>query len=195
MDPVQNFYDKTNLALTITNALGFNFPPPFLFSKSVVKYSHGQISPQEINSYSFIVPLTLRLDTEAEGTGFKLPLDPIISLSCKNIIKRRYVAKSGKNSNRGSIKETWSTDDYDIQISGVFINEDAALLEQNLRSLRTYCESGESIHVTCGLLLDVYNIKRIVIESFDFPHTPGVENQAFTIKAYSDETYQLLEDL
>jgi hypothetical protein len=194
MNPLQVLYDKTNLALQITNALGYSVPPPFLFSKSIVKYSSGQVSFSEANEYSYIVPLTLRLDSEAEGTGFKLPLDPIISVSCKNIIKRRYVAKSSVQ-NRGSIKETWSIDDYEIQISGVFINEDLNLLEQNLRKLRAYCESGESIHITCGLLLDVYNIKRIVIESFDFPHTPGVENQAFTIKALSDETYQLLEEI
>jgi hypothetical protein len=194
MSQAQVIFDKTNLALQITNALGYNVPPPFLFSKSIVKYSSDQIALSDVNNYSFIVPLTLRLDSEAEGSGFKLPLDPIISVSCKNIIKRRYVAKANAL-NRGSIKETWSTDDYEIQISGVFINEDLSLLEQNLRKLRTYCESGESIHVTCGLLLDVYNIKRIVIESFDFPHTPGVENQAFTIKALSDETYQLLEEI
>ena len=36
MDPVKQIYEKTNLALKITNALGYNMPPPFLFGKSAV---------------------------------------------------------------------------------------------------------------------------------------------------------------
>jgi hypothetical protein len=60
--------------------------------------------------------------------------------------------------------------------------------------LREYLEAAESVHIVCDLLNNVFEITRIAIESYDFPFTKGIENQAFTIKAYSDDNYQLLEE-
>ena len=202
MDPIKLVNEKTNLALKITNALGYNMPPPFLFGKSVVvdpelhasDYNKEKFDARygkNFESTLFLVPVKLRLNSESENGGFQLPLDPLISISGKNIIRRRYVAKSKM---RGSIKETWSQDDYEITIAGLLQNDDKGYLNDDIFMLREYLEAAESVHITCDLLNNVFDIKRIAIESYDFPFTKGMENQAFTIKAYSDDNYQLLEE-
>jgi len=119
---------------------------------------------------------------------FDFPVDPIISLSSKNIITRRYVNKSGM---RGTIKERWSQDDWDITISGVIIEPDADAMKNILLELRKYCESPKSVDVKC-MVLSATDITKISIESLDLPFTKGVENQTFVIKAYSDNEYTLL---
>jgi hypothetical protein len=190
------------LALKITSALGYNMPPPFLFGKSVVvdpELNKGDYNKDKFDakygknfeSTLFLVPVKLRLNSESENGGFQLPLDPLISISGKNIIRRRYVAKSKM---RGSIKETWSQDDYEITIAGLLQNEDQGYLNDDIFTLREYLEAAESVHIVCDLLNNVFDITRIAIESYDFPFTKGMENQAFTIKAYSDDNYQLLEE-
>ncbi|MDB4497829.1 DUF6046 domain-containing protein [Gammaproteobacteria bacterium] len=164
----------------------------------------GQVREMEVNeaaelilnkdmplaSTLFQVPMRFKLDSESESESFLLPFDPIMSISSKNIIVRRRVSKSRM---RGSIKERWSQDDYSISISGVLISNNEYTKDEYLKRLRRYCESSGSIEVTCSLLNDVFNIYRIVIESYSFPHTKGMKNQSFSIQAYSDDGYSLLE--
>jgi hypothetical protein len=202
MDPVRLINEKTNLALQITNALGYNLPPSFLFGKSVVVDAAWHLADYDREKFNdrygknfegtlFLVPVKLRLEREGESGGFQLPLDPLISISGKNIIRRRYVAKSKM---RGSIKETWSQDDYEITIAGLLQNDAQGELNDDIFRLREYLEAAESVHIVCDLLNNVFEITRIAMESYDFPFTKGMENQAFTIKAYSDDNYQLLEE-
>ncbi|MCL2290826.1 MAG: DUF6046 domain-containing protein [Bacteroidetes bacterium] len=204
MDPIRAINEKTNLALKITNAFGYNIPPPFLFGKSVVldpqlnssDYDKDKFDAKygkNFESTLFLVPCTFTYvrEGEKEKTEFQLPLDPLISVSGKNIIRRRYVAKSKM---RGSIKETWSQDDFEITIAGLLQAEDEEKMNEYIKTIREICECKESVTIKCGILMDVFETTRIAIESYDFPFTKGIENQAFTIKAYSDDNYQLLEE-
>lgn len=138
------------------------------------------------------VPIIFHLSGMLDVDGFKLPTDPIISIEHKNIIVRRYVAKSNR---RGSIKERWSMDDYDISISGVLMSDEHHEVDYYVKELRRYAEAKESIAITCDYLNTQYGIDRICIESISFPFTKGMENQMFTIKAYSDDLYDLLEEV
>jgi len=203
MDAIREIHERTNLALRITNALGYSMPPAFLFGKSVVvdpelgesDYNSDRFDAKYGKNFEgtlFLVPVKFRLDSESSDGGFWLPLDPLLSVSGKNIIRRRYVAKSRM---RGSIKETWSQDDYEITIAGVLQDDDRECLEDYILRLRGYLEASEAVHITCDLLNNVFGIMRVAIESYDFPFTKGMENQAFTIKAYSDDNYQLLEEV
>lgn len=129
-------------------------------------------------------PLTLR----AQGLDdFTFPLDPFISVSFKNIITRRTISKG---TGRGSVKERWTEDDADISISGTFINRDGDYPAE-VNMLRKFFEKHEAIDVTCTLLNEK-DIFKIAIESLEFAHTKGPENQKFEIKAYSDDVFQLL---
>ena len=136
-------------------------------------------------------PLSMRLEGEE---WWQLPYEPIITINGKNIITKKQVAK-GKV--RGSIKERWSQDDYQISINGIFINpEGTGYPDEDVRELRRLCEAAK-VQVMCPLF-EIFSIDQIVIEDFNFPFTSGPNNQAYSITASSDEIYKLLlrkEDL
>lgn len=201
-NPVDFIHEETNLAKHVTNALGYAQPMVLPF-KDIVIVSGKQINVgsnpaveakareglANLGDNFFQCPLSFMID----GVEWRLPVDPLVSVSGKNVIKRRYVAKS---SNRGSIKECWSQDDYEISISGVIIAEDAEKLAVHLSNLRKVCNMAESVEIVSEFLNNpsTFGINRIAIESYDFPFTKGLENQSFTIKAYSDDSYKLLEE-
>jgi hypothetical protein len=197
-DPVKTFNDKTNISLHQQIALGFAMPPlyPFGTIVQVPKIDKdGTVADESLQksinnglanlaSTYWQVPVTLKLNSETEG--FTLPVDPLLSLSGGNKLVRRYVSKSDK---RGSIKERWNQDDYEINIAGIITGDDQYTINDYLQRLRTYCEARESVAAICDLLNNVFEIYNIAIDSYDFPFTPGENNQQFTIKAYSDDNY------
>ena len=142
-----------------------------------------------LGSFMFQAKVDLRLENEPESAKFTLPFDPIISVSGQNKITRRYVAKS---KTKGSIKELWSQDDYNISISGVLCGDENTGINEYINKLQKYCEAKESIHITNDILNNGFRINRIAIESYDFPFTKGLEYQSFSIKAYSDDACNLL---
>lgn len=218
-DPIQILTDKTMISKVTQLATGFALPP-FIPFKNIALVGNRkndsinftdvsvQASEQiEANSdfknkltsglaenLNWIIPLTFEsFDYMLNGITryvdpFKLPVDPIISFSSKNIIKRRYVAKK---KTRGSIKEWWSMDDWEITITGVIIEEDKDIRKKYKQQLEELCEVPMSIPVACEVLNEM-GIMNLAIEDYDFPFTPGEENQAFTLKCYSDDTYDLL---
>ena len=202
INPVDFIHEETNLAKHMTSALGYAQPMVLPFGKDITVIANKRIeivSQSELKSTEglsnlgdnfFQCPLSFMID----GEEWRLPVDPLVSVNGKNVIKRRYVAKS---SNRGSIKECWSQDDYEISISGVIIAEDAEKLAVHLSNLRKVCNMAESVEIVSEFLNNpsTFGINRIAIESYDFPFTKGLENQSFTIKAYSDDSYKLLEEV
>lgn len=209
INPVDFIHEETNLAKHVTNALGYAQPMVLPFRNIVVvskgsndKYAYENVDTirkpddgemekglSNLGDNFFQCPLSFMID----GEEWRLPVDPLVSVNGKNVIKRRYVAKS---SNRGSIKECWSQDDYEISISGVIIAEDAVKLAEHLSNLRKVCNMAESVEIVSEFLNNpsTFGINRIAIENYDFPFTKGLENQSFTIKAYSDDSYMLLEE-
>lgn len=206
MNPVDFLHEKTNLALHVTNALGYAQPMVLPF-RDIVVVSGKQINVSRnpaieakareglanLGDNFFQCPLSFDID----GVEWRLPVDPLISVNGKNVIKRRYVSKAGKDGRRGSVKECWSQDDYDITIAGVLIAEDNASLIEMLNNLQKVYQKAEAVSVYCEFLnnANTFGIQKIAIESYDFPFTKGMENQSFTIKAYSDDSYELLEEI
>jgi len=194
-DPIRDINEATNIALEYQNALGFAMPPFIPFRDTVIVRGSDDVEASAeltnriqsgfVENTNWVVPLSFQIDGL---TDFDFPVDPIISLSSKNIITRRYVNKSTK---RGSIKEHWSQDDWEITITGIIIEPDTDFMENILLDLRKYLNSSKSISVKCPVFNQM-DILRISIETYEFPFTKGVENQAFIIKAFSDEDYDLL---
>lgn len=135
------------------------------------------------------VQCPLSIGTDSLGM-WRLPFDPMIGVQGKNVITRRSVAKSGM---RGTIKELWSIDDWSIDISGVLIGDSEEDLQKVVSKLMSYCHAGEALKVECEYLSEAFDIQRMVVESYDFPHTKGMTNQNFSLKCISDDDYQLLE--
>lgn len=139
-------------------------------------------------------PLSIKLTTDGDKDWWLLPTEPMISISGGNVITRRNVAKvSGKDKAlRGTIKERWAQDDYNISIDGLFTrHEEWKYPDADVRKLRGMLESRKAINVKCQLF-EIFGIDRIVVEKFDIPFTKGEENQSYSISAYSDDDWDLL---
>lgn len=136
-------------------------------------------------SVEMFMPLELQ---KADGTMWKLPIEPLISISGKNIIVKRNVAKS---TGRGTIKERWAEDDYSISIQGSFVHKDLKTYpKEDVETFRNIATQRKEIAITSALLAAL-NINRIVIESYSLPHSKGENVQNFTIEAVSDDMYEL----
>lgn len=180
--------------------VGLKVPPYWLFKHPVVgqadsgeytdlmKLDDAELEDM-VRTNALGVPMRFPLEVQPEGgEWWLLPVEPLITITGKNIIVKRQVSKSKI---RGSIKERWTQDDYQIKIEGALIN-----LTQNdyprkdVQKLKSICESAK-LKVRCPLF-ELYSINQIVVESYEFPFTAGVQNQAYSISAYSDDTYKLL---
>ena len=190
---------STVINLASLHALGYALPigVPMKIKPTVKGSDNADIEASGLGIDLKQAPLTLRRE---DGTAYVFPLDPIMSVNSKNIITRRYVAKINQRNSqspirRGTVKEYWSQDDYDITISGMITGGNADELNQMVREFTELCESGESLAVECDWLTDSFGITRLVVESFQFPHTKGVENQSYMLKCYSDDSVNILEEI
>ena len=147
-------------------------------------------------------PLTFIIPGNNKELSFLLPYEPMISITGKNTIVRRNVAKMKPTTGSaigGTIKERWSQNDYEITITGVLIGSiltgDASKCypKDDFQSLLMYLTAAKRIRVECEPL-QLLGINYIVIEDFSFPFTKGENVQAYEIKAYSDFEYTLLLD-
>lgn len=139
-----------------------------------------------------VMPFGFTLGSEQ----YILPIEPLVTVSGKNTIIRRTVAKSSvANPDKniiGTIKERWSQDDYDISIQGVVRSVDPAIYPVDYVMILKRMYDYQSEIPVEHEILNALGITNIAIESISFPHTKGLENQNFDIKAYSDYPIDLI---
>lgn len=157
------------------------------------KANGEEYSTDELVGNFYQCPLHLRWEDEPDEALWTLPIDPVISVQGGNTIVRSNVLKqeAGRSHKRGSIKEVWSQDDYEIKIAGFVQAGDGDMPAEDILRLRAYCEERKTIYVENDLL-ELFDITRIVISKYSFDHTPGRENQQFSIQAYSDDDFELV---
>lgn len=134
----------------------------------------------------------LAISWESEDRQWFLPYDPVVTVRGKNEIVKRSVlkVKAGDKNRRGTVKELWSQGDYEVVIAGILMSgEPGKLPKDDIRKLRAYCEGRESVEVDCALLT-LFGIRRVAIESFEFPHTAGMGNQMYSLTCSSDDFYK-----
>lgn len=156
--------------------------------------SDGELADM-VRTNALGIPMQMPLEIRTEGGDWwMLPVEPMVSVSGKNVITKKQVSKGRV---RGTIKERWTQDDYEISIEGILIDfEGAAYPTEDVKKLREFCEKA-SVEVSSPLF-EIFSIDRMVIESYSFPFTSGPANQAYSISAVSDDIYRLLlkkEDL
>lgn len=133
-----------------------------------------------------VMPFSFRLP---DGNWWQLPIEPLVSVSGGNVVKKRNVAK---HSGRGSIKERWAEDDIKISIEGTFVHEDKHTYPANEMELFfSLMQMREAVEVQCELL-QLMNVHQVVIESYSLPFSKGENVQNYRIEAVSDDTYNLL---
>jgi hypothetical protein len=192
----------------VQNELMKHVLPPLPFLPFRNSEGITQVTPEEyLNLWEADKPLSkeqqffpLSLSIDQGATYFRLPYEPLISISGKNVITKRRVAKwteDKKDQLTGTIKERWSQDDYEITITGVLMG---ALLKgkyedcypkDDFAKLKKVLTNSKEIWVSCPPL-ELLGINKIVIDDFSFPFTKGENVQAYEIKACSDYSYNLL---
>lgn len=136
-----------------------------------------------------VMPMRLKRITDPVREWFSLPVEPLVSVSCKNIIARRSIAKSR---HKGTVKERWSQDDYEITIQGVLtVADEGAYPHEQLRRLKEFFEERQAVEVEQEMLFSL-GITYLALENLNLPHTKGLNNQNYEIKAYSDSPVSLL---
>ena len=194
---------------TVQNEIGKRVLPPisFLpFKNNPVKINEpeGNFNPGELwmadapksESEQFF-PFTLR---DELGREFLLPYEPMLSISSKNNIVKRTVAKIGsEEKQQGTVKERWSRDDFEIKITGVLIGSiltgdvSQCFPRNDFQKLRDILIKKKKWGIYCEPL-QLLGINWIVIEEMNFPFTKGENVQAYEISAISDFEYSLLLD-
>lgn len=180
---------------------GLKVPPYWLFNQPVVtrqdpsEYDELMMLEEAeledmVRTNALGVPMRFPLEISLvdQEEWWLVPIEPLITLTGRNIIVRRQVSK-GKI--RGSIKERWTQDDYQVKIEGALMDlKRDDYPRDDVQKLRNFCEAAK-LKVRCPLF-EIFSINQIVVESYDFPFTKGIQNQQYTINAYSDDTYKLL---
>lgn len=164
-----------------------------------IKYTWEQ--GDKLSEEQQFFPLSLSID---QGKNwFRLPYEPLISISGKNVIAKRRVAKFNTEATKnltGSIKERWSQDDYEITITGVLMGShlrgkvEDCFPKKDFEDLKRVLTSAKQISVKCSPF-ELLGINYIVIDDFSFPFTKGENVQAYEIKACSDFDYKLLMEI
>lgn len=178
----------------INKALGrYGAIPPFFIPRREEIITKVYDASEIMDDYMSVgvvhsqMPMTLYAMNSQER--FLLPFEPLVSVSGKNVIARRKVAKAKES---GTIKERWSRDDYEVTIQGVLTSEDRRKYPSGyMRKLLDLFQQRQAVEVEQAVLA-VFGIRFLAIESVNFPHTKGLENQNYEIKAYSDTPINLL---
>ena len=192
---------------TVQNEIGKRVLPPisFLpFKNNPVKINEpeGNFNPGELwmadapksESEQFF-PFTF-IDSET-GEKFLLPYEPMLSISSKNNIVKRTVAKADDFKYQGTVKERWSRDDYEIKITGVLIGSiltgdvSQCFPKSDFEKLRDILQLRKNWKINCSPL-ELLGIHSIVIYDMNFPFTKGENVQAYEITAKSDFDFNLL---
>lgn len=140
---------------------------------------------QSGQTVSMVLPLWIGIKEDAE---WMFPIEPLISITGKNVIVKRNVAK---NERRGTIKERWTQDDFSINIQGSFVHPDLYTYpETDVQKLMYYVKQKRALSVK-NELFAMLDIQQIVIESYSFPFSKGENVQNYSIDAYSDDLYEL----
>lgn len=192
---------KFVLGNILARTTGLKIPPYWLFNQTPVTEGDSsgysdlmQLSEEElaeqVRSNALGVPMRMPLEikTEEDSDYWLLPFEPLITVTGKNLLIKRHVSKGTV---RGSIKERWTQDDYQIQIQGILINtQEKAYPADDVQKLRKYCEAARW-EVRCPLF-EIFSIFQLVVEDYRFPFTSGLTNQAYDLTCSSDDTFKLL---
>lgn len=131
------------------------------------------------------------LKVSYKGEQYTFPNEPLISMSlAKTIVETATVGKERK----GTVKEYICTEDYQITIRGVCVNEDKDRRDEypaeQVQELHKMFEINDSLEVINNPFLLLFDIKNIVLKNIEFEEMAGQQGlQKYTIYAVSDQDF------
>jgi hypothetical protein len=166
--------------------VGPAFPEWFKNNKTIsVLPSLKNIFGSQLLGKKYFLTLSVKSDTET----FHFPNEPLVSLSLrKTIVETATVGEYRK----GTVKEYINTEDYNITIRGVCINQDddEAYPFDDVDNLNKMFAINEALEVVKNPFFELFGIRKIVLKDISFDEMMGQPNlQKYTITAVSDQDF------
>lgn len=126
-----------------------------------------------------------------KGEIFKLPNEPLVSMNLqKTIVETATVGKE----RIGTVKEYICTEDYQIFIRGVCVNDDPDEREiypaEQVQDIQKMFLINDSLEVITNPFLELFGIRNVVLKSIDWEEMAGQQGlQKFTITGVSDNDF------
>lgn len=130
--------------------------------------------------------------TESQMSDFRLPITSVMELSMSKTIVKTQVSASSS-----SVKEVFTSGDWDIRISGIIIDEGShpqgvGTLEDMVEWLNDYASLADSLGVESDVLAR-HGIDRLVIRSLSFSQIPGKPRMmGYQMQCDSDAAIELI---
>lgn len=139
------------------------------------------------------VPLYMPTGFIVSGVPVQLPNEPILTFSNRKTIVETPLAG---NTRRGTVKELINSEDWEIKIQGVCIDETRSgyphLQVLAIKELYDYNGHVGILNYVCQALLE---IRKVVIKSLTFSGIQGHPySQAYEMSLVSDEDFMLLKE-
>jgi hypothetical protein len=169
---------------------------------------NNKLSPQSLNQVREKGKYFLTLTLVNDGTIYKLPNEPLISLSQRKIIvetptiayhdlERTNAILKAKNPNHkplknrvGKVKEYISTEDYNLTIRGICVAEKNRSLDDQVQMLNRLANVNVPLLVQGSAFLTLFSIYQIVIKDIHFDEMQGKQGlQTYRINAVSNEDF------
>lgn len=124
-----------------------------------------------------------------KGERFELPNEPLIALSLsKTIVETATVGKHRK----GTVKEYICTEDYQISIKGLCIDDDdrESYPADQVDTLNRMFDINDALEVVDNAFLELFGIRKIVLKEIQFDEMVGIQAaQRYAISAVSDQDF------
>ncbi|SDE77074.1 DUF6046 domain-containing protein [Riemerella columbipharyngis] len=133
----------------------------------------------------------LKVQDLKSGEIFDFPNEPLITLSLtKTIVETATVGKE----RRGTVKEYICTEDYQLTIKGLCMNEDPERREEyptkQVQTLQRLFEINNRLEVLSNPFLALFGIKSIVLKDIQWEEMAGEQGlQKYSITAVSDNDF------
>ena len=166
--------------------VGPAFPEWFKNNKTIsVLPSLKNVFGSQLLGKKYFLTLSVKSDTDT----FHFPNEPLVSLSLrKTIVETATVGPYRK----GTVKEFINTEDYNITIRGVCINQedDEAYPFDEVDNLNKMFAVNEALSIVNNPFFTLFGIGKIFLTSIDFDEMMGQPNlQKYTITAVSDQDF------
>jgi len=154
-------------------------------NKFVLPSLNGTVSGLTLGEKYFT---TLQV-ADKEGNEYSFPNEPLINLSLvKTIVETATVGKERK----GTVKEYICTEDYQINLKGVCVDEDNfdVYPTEQVKHLHRMFEINDSLEVISNPFLELFGIRNIILKDIQFDEMSGEQGlQKYTITAVSDQDF------
>jgi hypothetical protein len=136
------------------------------------------------------------LEFSHNGQTYKLPNEPLISLSSK---KRIVETPTVGSKRKGTVNEYITTEDYNLTFRGLCVIPDAPdqyPSDQIAEVIRLF-EINEAVEIVDNRFLELFGIRNVILKELSWDEMEGQQGvQKYTIRAKSEQDFfaDLVED-